>query len=112
LSEKLPRGFVSRPDRGLKESVFDIKIDSHLVPRVHTTHLFLYMSETCMQGFMVRGGDGEFIPAFEDLGNPDGNLFAGESELDGYSVKLTVLFRSKRVTVGTGTGTEKCHALY
>ncbi len=107
MSEKLPRCFVSRPDRGLEESVFHVKIDSHLLPRVHTTHLFLYMSETRTQGFVIRGGDREFVLAFEDLGNPDGNLFAGEGELNGYSVKLTVLFRSKRVTVRASPGPEK-----
>ena len=79
--QKLPGAVTIRANGGFEKTIFDIKIHSDLVTGIQGPDIFLDVGRASSERFMVRGCDWEFVFTFQNLGNTNGNLFAGEGEL-------------------------------
>ncbi len=87
VAQKLPRAFSIRANGGFKKAIFNIKIHSDLVTGIQGPDVFLDMGKAGSEGFVIGGCDWQFVFAFQNLGHANGNLFAGERELDRNSIE-------------------------
>jgi len=87
VTQKLPGAFTIRANGGFEKTIFDIKIHSDLVTGIQGPDIFLDVSKASSKRFVVGGCDWQFILTFQNLGHTNGNLFAGEGELNRNSIE-------------------------